>query len=80
MKNDRTEEEVKKAFTDIYDTKGSSDKSNDRAFKIFRQGVRWADSHPTKSVNSWMDEVTLLHKEIRKLKEQLKNKNNEKTN
>lgn len=72
MKNDRTEEEIKKAFTDIYDTKGSSDKSNDRAFKIFRQGVRWADSHPTKSVNSWMDEVTLLNKEKQKLKQKLK--------
>jgi len=72
MKNNRTEEEVKKAFTGIFDTNGSSEKSNTKAFNIFRQGVRWADTHPTKSVSSWMDEVTLLQKENQKLKQQLK--------
>lgn len=69
MKNFRTEQEFKDGFKDLtglnwMDASGS--------FNTFQKCVRWADAHPNKSVQSWMDEVTLLHKEIQKLKCELR--------
>lgn len=77
MKATRSEQEFRDGFKDLT---GQIWSAAPGSFRMFCKCVRWADDHPSKSVESWMDEVTLLHKEIRKLKEQLKNKNNEKTN
>lgn len=65
MKNIRTEQELKDGFRDCFIKKHNS---NNKLFEIFCKCVRWADTHPTKSTQDWMDEVTLLHKEIQELK------------
>jgi hypothetical protein len=68
MKNIRTEQELKDGFKECFKDTLNLD---DKLFKIFCKCVRWVDNHPTKSTQEWMDEVTLLHKEIQKLKENI---------
>ena len=55
MKNFRSEQDFKDEFKDLTGFNWSDALGS---FNTFQKCVRWADSHPNKSVQSWMDEVT----------------------
>lgn len=65
MKNNRNEKELKQGFETCFFKRWDEDP---KSFSRFCKAVGWSDSHPSKSVQDWMDEVTLLHKEIQELK------------
>ena len=68
MENLRTEQEFKDGFKE---TTGFSWVDAPSSFDIFKRCVMWADNHPTKFVQSMVDEVILLNKEIQELKNEL---------
>lgn len=65
MRNLRSDQELKNGFKELT---GMNAESCLKSFQTFCKCVRWADNHPTKSLQSWMDEVTLLNKELQKYK------------
>lgn len=65
MKAARSEQELQDGYKDYFGKKWNEEPGR---FSFFCKSVRWADAHPHKPLRDWMDEVTILNKEIQRLK------------